>query len=301
MNIREELGVMHDKLTHYGQFVWMNIVLESWQQAYKGAYESVVGTWGQRKTESALSLTSLAVLVGTRHWAVQLAMGPLLYGLGKVLDKPKSLPTSVATAPDKLIGDYKLYFGKLLAVCSQSIIELYDKQIPEDEFLAFRSRALLSPIWFPPKQPDVGELQKKIERRLWAKLLLELKSGTVGADIRKYVDVKLPSDDPTEVDLIKYHKLMNELIVYPYRGSNNDSTKETWKPVFYELSRPDPLYFPLPKRVQDIVDRVGSLVNQMTAFGYIEASQAHVSSATEMAMAEVPKTLRLDWSFVPAR
>ena len=302
---QDELKKMHDKLTHYGQFQWINVVLTIWDRAYRTAYKNVAEERTKRSggDVSAEFFALIAPIIGIQSFSVQFAFAPLVLGLQNMTKKNfDAVPATVAKSPDDFISDRKLEFGLMLAKVSEEIIKLMDQPASMQQVVAARSRALFSPIWYPPKNPDEAELAKRIERRLWARILLEKRSNTLWADVKERVrDVNLKSDKDAPIDQEKSKKALEEHVKEVRRrlgtGSAN-SREETDAPLLDELSRPDPLSYPLPAAVRKYLDLLES--KTITSPYFPQETQAQfIKNAADAALTEVSKTYQLTWADVP--
>jgi hypothetical protein len=75
----KELQFMWDKLQHYGQNRWLNIILTNWDKAYRKAYSTV---YGVKKQDASLPwiLELFGGIVGAQVMLVQVSFAPLSLG-----------------------------------------------------------------------------------------------------------------------------------------------------------------------------------------------------------------------------
>ncbi|MGH6927525.1 MAG: hypothetical protein ACREEV_04335, partial [Dongiaceae bacterium] len=184
-----ELDFMHGKLLHYGQYRWLNLILVAWEKAYRNAYGNVMKTLEKKSSDEFGAVDVLGVFVGQGSLGIQLAFAPLAGALKELNAVEPTFPTTAAKSPEEFVADRRLEFGRMLESCSAGILKLAERArldvsfMTEDKFDRFRSRALLSPIWYPPRVPNVDELANRIETRMWAKIAQEIVNGH-NADLR---------------------------------------------------------------------------------------------------------------------
>lgn len=170
-----EFAYMYDKLDYFGQKRWLNVILPAWEEAYRAAYKRVVKAVSRKTTEAFGASDVLGLIVGQGSFGVQLIYAPLASGLKKLLTSEPTYPSEPDKSPEEFVSSRKLEFGRMLAAASRGLMDLRDKarggtsSVTEAEFDRFRSMALVSPIWYPPPDPDTGTLADRVERRMWAK------------------------------------------------------------------------------------------------------------------------------------
>jgi hypothetical protein len=272
----KELQFMWDKLQHYGQNWWLNIILTNWDKAYRKAYNTVYGV----KTPDASVPWILGILggvVGAQAMFVQVAFSPLLVGLSKAGVETTLVSPEVTPSPDDYIADRKLEFGRALAACSAAILDLMritkdnpDKMTAND-FEVFLSRSLVSPIWYPPREPDTDQLAKKFERKMWAQAYYDATKTAKQArqfstvDIwNKYMESRDRSEDGGEgLDSKVMEDFYSEFIQrlrYDGLGGQIDATviRRNVKEIVQELARRSPIDYPLPAYVKAYLQIVGA-------------------------------------------
>lgn len=310
-----ELDFMHGKLLHYGQYRWLNVILVSWEKAYRKAYGNVVKTLEKKASEEFGAADVLGVFIGQGSVGIQLVFAPLVGALKELNAVEPSFPAAPAKSPEEFIADRRLEFGRMLESCSAGILKLAEKArldgsfMTEDKFDKFRSRALLSPIWYPPKEPDVETLANRIEMRMWAKIAQAIVDG-YHADLKmspfkRAFDSKMGTSERIMRDRdysAAFHRMavrLEELKavknttagVFAGMAAPLQYLSGSLKPwVAKELSRPDPFDYPLPSHVNNYL----ALVKVFWIKSFMTFRRLNIDEV----MRVIPN-VRLNWSHVP--
>jgi hypothetical protein len=210
----KELQFMYDKLLHYGQTRWQNIVLPTWEKAYRKAYNNVFGN--TVKTRFGFFVAILGGIIGAQTIGIQVFFAPIFFGLSKWTGDAPQVPLTSTAAPEDFIADRKVEFGKMLDACQGSIEDLIGRiksgedVITEVEFESFLARALLSPIWYPPKDLDFDYLTKRLERRMWAQAWMDARDDS-GVTMDAHYGIERIGPLPADTDVIIDYGKMNSL------------------------------------------------------------------------------------------
>lgn len=127
----EELGIMYDKLIHYGQFVWINIVFEAWGKAYSDAYNNIKEVLKQKPsndTAAAFVKGYIGIMLGPASIGVKIIFVPLTSALNSIFSSnPSPVPRVIDMNPENFMYDRKAEFANMLVACSSAINILRDK------------------------------------------------------------------------------------------------------------------------------------------------------------------------------
>jgi hypothetical protein len=271
----KELQFMGDKLPHYGQNRWLNIILTNWDKAYRKAYSTVYGV-KNRDPSLPWLLGLFGGIVGAQVMLVQVSFAPLFVGLSKMGADSTLVSPEVTPNADDYMADRKLEFGRALAACSASILDLIrtTKDSPDKitaaDFEVFLSRSLVSPIWYPPREPNPDLLAKKFERKMWAQVYYDATKTPKQArqfstaDIwNKYMESRDTSEDGGEgLD----PKVMADFYSEFVQRLQNDGLgridavviRRNVKEIVQELARPSPIDYPLPAYVKAYLQAIGA-------------------------------------------
>jgi hypothetical protein len=310
---KTELDTMWKKLIHCGDSCWDPIFRE-WNTAYGDAYKRVTDALKQdwKRPDPALFIDTVAFLLGANPVAAFVFL-PIAAGLKELTSKDIPLPPTPDGSLESLVADSWSEFSGMQRVCSRAILELTaqvnrgDVAITESEFKKFLSRALLSPIWYPPHQPNRNALSDDIERRLWAllgKLMLK-KSDYYELDLRKMAQ---RLSDLKCVSLPELYLVATDrppAWINPLGGGNHYSQiphKMTFlqkhvKPwMESEMRRPGPFHYPLPLYVKAYLTVVQALGGVGRAVKVIT-----LGSLNEQTLMRLLPDLGLTWSNAPLR
>jgi hypothetical protein len=288
-----ERELMHDMLVGYGRR-WLEVVLPAWETAYRSARGRLLKALGNGAGDPPPGI--VGAVVAPMHAFASLAFIPMAAGLKRLASiEPACLPSA-----EELAEDRSLEFGRMLASCAQALLNLRQKarSVSEDEFERFLSRSLLSPIWYPPREPDPEQLAKRVELRLWARAaeaivddpddeadlggmagrLEELGAVDSGGYVHRR-EAAVRSMGEAAIALLNTDYIHNRLA--------------PWIPK--ELARPDPFDYPVPDHVQAYLDVLGRLSGANEACRrWLFASRR---PPAEVVMQQVPY-VHLDWSDV---
>jgi hypothetical protein len=260
----KEFQFMWDKLQHYGQNRWLNLILTNWDKAYRKAYSKVYGVKTQN-LELPWLLGIFGGIVGSQAMFVQVSFAPLFVGLSKMGGESTLVPLEITQSADEYIADRKLEFGRMLEACSKSILDQIEitkdnsDKITADEFEVFLSRSLLSPIWYPPREPNTDQLAKKFERKMWAlayydatKTDKQARQSSTAEIWNNYMESRDPSEDGGQSLDPNVLEAFYRDFVQRLRGGQVDEVviRRNVKYIVQELARPSPIDYPLPAHVK---------------------------------------------------
>jgi hypothetical protein len=272
----KELQFMWDKLQHYGQNRWLNIILTDWDKAYRKAYGAVYGVKNQDPALPWL-LGLFGGIVGAQVMLVQVSFAPLFVGLSRLGAESTLVSPEVTQNADDYIADRKLEFGRTLAACSASILDLIritkdnPDKITANDFEVFLSRSLVSPIWYPPREPNIDQLAKKFERKMWAQAYYDATKTPKQARqystvdiLNKYMESRDTSEDGGQgLDPKVMEDFYGEFVQrlqYDGLGGRIDAAviRRNVKFLVQELARPSPIDYPLPSYVKAYLQALGT-------------------------------------------
>jgi hypothetical protein len=163
--------------------------------------------------------------------------------------------------------------------------------LPHPEALEnFRSRALLAPVWYPPRRPAVAELARRLELRMLARMWADGcfspggETEAILAGARRIV-----LEEPYEIDYDRLSDIYDRLL-QDYAGTRQAraALKKSVRPLAEELSRPDPLAYSLPAHAEQYRTSVASCTETLV-FGQVDAN---------VVLLNLPYR-HLDWANVP--
>jgi hypothetical protein len=302
-----ELGYMYDKLDYFGQKQWLNIILPAWEKAYRTAHGEVLKALSVKTSEGLFSpIEIIGAVVGPMHTFASLAFIPVAAGLKKLTSSEPTYPPKPTTSPEEFVTDRKLEFGRMLAACAQAILKLRERAksgagVSAQDFETFLSRSLLSPIWYPPREPDQKKLAESIERRMWAKAGktmikdpdYEMDMSGMADRLEKLNAVK--SGGYTDLKRMARYNFGARQLIFSLNHGYLHQRLSPW--VDKELRGPDPFEYAVPRHVQKYVDVFEAMT---TAYETTPRwlPNAPKKPTPETVMQQVPY-VRLDWSNVP--
>lgn len=273
---REQLDFMHKKLNQYAQLRWLNKVLVVWEEAYKTAFDNVVSASKVKKVDAwdpgFHPIDFLGPAIGSSVGAslIFIPVSALAKKLGAA-NEPDQLPEP-NTKPYKFISKYKLQFADMYDQLNGAILNRINPNqaggvaTTEAEFKAFLSRALLSPLWYPPKEPNADALAIRFELRMWAELgAAAIKNESYNTDYTgmsaRLFELKEIDVDPLNVPggFNPNHALTAGLRV-------NFLYKFVAPFVTRENARPAPTHFEVPNHVQ-VYTRAVQVAYARSVFG----------------------------------
>jgi hypothetical protein len=268
----QEVQFGYDILIRKGQMKWQNIVLVRWEQAYRRAYGKVYDK--KNVSPRAVFLAVGGIILGELT-GIEFIFAPLMLALEDWKKPTPKVPLKTTQAPDDFVADRKSEFAQMMDACAGQILSILGDvksgkgYMSEQEWHSFLGNALLSPVWWPPKAPDVDDLAKRIERRIWAVAAgNNTKDGGLVSDA--LVGIKAIGQLPGDTDSLDfgkiedfYHEAAKLMNAYDAVGKidyekGNSEVAQDWRrylyPIAAELSRPPPLEYPLPGYVQAYLD-----------------------------------------------
>ena len=266
-----ELQFMWDKLQHYGQNRWMNVILTNWDKAYRKAYKTVYGV----KTQNLQLPWLLGIfggIVGAQTMFVQVSFAPLFVGLSKMGAESTLVPAEITQDADEYIADRKLEFGRMLVACSAAILDQIEitkdnpDKITADEFEVFLSRSLLSPIWYPPREPNTEQLAKKFERKMWAlayydatKTAKQARQSSTAEIWNNYMESRDLSEDSGQgLDPTVLEAFYRDFVARLRSELDEVVIRRNVKYIVQELARPSPIDYPLPAHVRSYLQVINA-------------------------------------------
>ncbi len=291
-DVRHEATMLRNRFLIHARDRWYEGVLVDWCDAYAMAHARLFAHVDA--SHHAMILLVLRKAIGLQTVGIETLFGPIHWPLRRFGVRVASHAPLITERPASFMVHRRMEFGRLLEICGEGLrmfVDHAERQAMNREiFEGFRSRVLLSPVWYPPLRSDVEELARRLELRILACMWLDghFQPGPeIDAVLEIAAGIDLRANYPLDYDRLS--DIYNRAIFEDgLTRSARARRKKALRPLAEELCRPDPLAYALPPHAKRYCDAVQAC-NENLVFAQVDPN---------VVLHNLPYQ-HLDWTNVP--